>query len=221
MDLSITQAYFVCAVNEKGKISSFNTEKLVCMVAAALLELQMEGVISIDGKTVAIKSELPSYMEYLHPVYQFLNRLKPVKIEKILEEYNYSFSDRRLRELMASVGDSLVGLGAARENVGLWGKKSYVPKRQAIDEVVDMVRSELIEEGQITEDVTALTILLDKGKCLKKYFSDYERRNMRQRLKEIVNNHDGRMVTRMIEYVENMIAMFTVLSVGAGASSGD
>src|SRR5699024_6304283 len=128
-----------------------------------------------------------------------------VKIEKILEEYNYSFSDRRLRELMASVGDSLVGLGAARENVGLWGKKSYVPKRQAIDEVVDMVRSELIEEGQITEDVTALTILLDKGKCLKKYFSDYERRNMRQRLKEIVNNHDGRMVTRMIEYVENMI----------------
>ena len=37
-DLSITQEYYICAVNEKGRISDFSTERLVCFVAAGLAE---------------------------------------------------------------------------------------------------------------------------------------------------------------------------------------
>lgn len=59
-NLSIIQEYALCAVNEKGKISSFSTERLVCFVAAGLLELQLENVIAIDGKKVAIARDLPS-----------------------------------------------------------------------------------------------------------------------------------------------------------------
>ena len=47
-DMTLTQEYFICAVNGKGKISGFSTEKQVCLVAAGLLELQMEGCICID-----------------------------------------------------------------------------------------------------------------------------------------------------------------------------
>lgn len=43
-DLSITQEYYICAVNEKGRISDFSTERLVCFVAAGLLDLQLEGL---------------------------------------------------------------------------------------------------------------------------------------------------------------------------------
>ena len=41
-DMTLTQEYFICAVNGKGKISGFSTEKQVCLVAAGLLELQMD-----------------------------------------------------------------------------------------------------------------------------------------------------------------------------------
>ena len=42
-DMTLTQEYFICAVNGKGKISGFSTEKQVCLVAAGLLELQKIG----------------------------------------------------------------------------------------------------------------------------------------------------------------------------------
>lgn len=44
-DLSITQEYLICAMHGKGKISGFNVEKLVCVVASGLLELKMEIVL--------------------------------------------------------------------------------------------------------------------------------------------------------------------------------
>ena len=51
---------------------------------------------------------------------------------------------------------------------GLLGKKQgYLPTREAINAVVDLVRAELLEEGEVTEDVAALVILLEQGKCLK------------------------------------------------------
>lgn len=44
-------------------------------------------------------------------MYDFINQPKPVKVEKIIEEYNYSFSDKKLRELIGSVGVSLEEMG--------------------------------------------------------------------------------------------------------------
>ena len=102
-DLSITQEYLICAMHGKGKISGFNVEKLVCVVASGLLELKMENCIVLEKKKVRVTGELPAEKMYLKPLYNFINQPKPVKIEKIIEEYNYSFSDRKLRELIGGV----------------------------------------------------------------------------------------------------------------------
>ena len=58
-NLSIAQAYMVCAANEKGKISSFDTEGQVCLAAAGLIELRGEGCIDFDGKEVRATAPLP------------------------------------------------------------------------------------------------------------------------------------------------------------------
>lgn len=49
-DMTLTQEYLVCAVNEKGKIGSMNIEKVVCLLAAGLLELQLAECITMDQK---------------------------------------------------------------------------------------------------------------------------------------------------------------------------
>lgn len=214
-DLTITQEYMICALNEKGKMSEMlGVEKIVCFVASGLLEMKLEGCIAMEKKKVCVISDLPGTLTHLKPLYDYINGYKSVKIEKIIEEYNY-FTDKKFYELVNSVGKSLVEINLAEEKEkGILGKrKYYVPTKDAVHYVIDMIRSELLEEGEITEDIVLLTILLAKGKIIKKYFSEYEQKEMKLRLKEILNSEDGRMVQEMIDHIENMINTMAVLMV--------
>ena len=213
-DLTITQEYMICVLNEKGKMSElFGVEKIVCFVAAGLLEMKLEGCIAMEKKKVCVISDLPEKLAHLKPLYDYINRYESVKIEKIIEEYTYTFTDKRFYELVDSVGKSLAEINMAEEiEKGILGKrKYYIPTKDAVHYVIDMIRSELLEEGEITEDIVLLTILLAKGKIIKKYFSEYEQKEMKLRLKEILNSADGHMVQEMIDHIENMIYTMTVL----------
>ena len=152
-------------------------------------------------------------MAHLRPLYDYLNTGKPMQTEKLLEEYTYSVTDAHLNELMAAIGDSLVQQGLMTPvKAGLLGKKQgYLPTREAINAVVDLVRAELLEEGEATEDVAALVILLEQGKCLKPYFSAFEQKEMRDKLQAISQTPAGKAVRDMVEYVENLIAVMTLL----------
>ena len=68
-------------------------------------------------------------------------------------------------------------------------------------------RAELLEEGEITEDVVSLVVLMEKGNCLKPYFSAFEQKQMKQRLRALGESPTGKMVQEMVEYVENMMAI--------------
>lgn len=213
-DLTITQEYMICALNEKGKMSEMlGVEKIVCFVTSGLLEMKLEGCIVMEKKKVCVISDLPEKLAHLKPLYDYINRYESVKIEKIIEEYTYTFTDKRFYELVDSVGKSLAEINMAEEiEKGILGKrKYYIPTKDAVHYVIDMIRSELLEEGEITEDIVLLTILLAKGKIIKKYFSEYEQKEMKLRLKEILNSADGHMVQEMIDHIENMIYTMTVL----------
>jgi hypothetical protein len=211
-DLSITQEYLICAVNSKGKISGFSLEKSICLIASGLLELQLEGCIKIDKKRVTVINNLPEERLYLKPLYNFLNQKKPLELEKILEEYNYSFKDRGY-ELVNSIGASLKDLGLVEVTcTGIFGNKNaYIPNANAVHYVVDMIRAEFLEDVEITEDIASLMILLDKSKLLKIYFSVYEQKDIKKKLKEITNSDTGKTIKDVVNTVEYMITMMGVL----------
>ena len=213
-DLSITQEYLICAVNSKGKISGFGSEKLICLIASGLLELQLEDCIKIDKKRVTVTNNLPDEKLYLKPLYDFVNQQKPVKLEKILEAYNYSFKDRGY-ELVNSIGASLKDLGLVEvTRTGVFGNKNaYIPNANAVHYVVDMIRAEFLEDVEVTEDIASLIILLDKSKLLKIYFSEYEQKEIKKKLKEITNSDTGKSIKDMVNNVEYMITMMNVLIV--------
>ena len=71
-DMTLTQEYLVCAVNEKGKIGSMNIEKVVCLLAAGLLELQLAECITMDQKAAAVTAPLPQDKEYLRSLYDYI-----------------------------------------------------------------------------------------------------------------------------------------------------
>ena len=87
-DLSIIQKYLLCAVSEKGTLSDVSTEKQVCFVAAGLLELQLAGCLSLEGKKAEITGPLPKSRQHLRPLYDFIAEKSPMKIEKVVEAYS-------------------------------------------------------------------------------------------------------------------------------------
>ncbi len=213
-DLTLTQEYFICAVNEKGKLSTFSTEKQVCLVAAGLLELQLENCIVIDQKHITVTGALPANKRYLESLYQVIHQAKPIKLEKVLETYTFSFSDKKLNELMDSIGGALESMGLAESaKAGLFGgKKAFIPTKEAIHSVVELVRAELLEDGDVTDEIAALVVLLEKSKSLKPYFSDYERKELKNRLNELVRSPQGKLVKDMVDYVEDLIVIMSVIS---------
>ena len=198
-DLTLSQEYLLCAVNEKGRLPHLGVERTVCLVAAALLELQLEGCVAVDKKYVTVTGPLPEGQAHLRPLYAFVNRPKPIRKEKLLEEYTYTVTDAQRDELLESIGRSLADLGLVQP--------VNAPTPEAISGVVDMIRAELLEEGEITEDVVSLVVLMEKGNCLKPYFSAFEQKQMKQRLRALGESPTGKMVQEMVEYVENMMAI--------------
>src|SRR5699024_7203782 len=155
---------------------------------------------------VQTTSPLPEDRAYLGSLYEFVGD-KPKALEKIVEAYTYSVTDKRLVKLMEDVGRSLVDLGLAQEARGglLGHKKNFVAAKTAVESVIDMVRAELLEDGEVTEDIAALVVLLEKGKCVKTYFSAYEQKTIKEKLKAIVASPEGKMVGELVAHVEGMI----------------
>ena len=65
----------------------------------------------------------------------------------------------------------------------------------------------------MTEDIASLIILLDKSKLLKIYFSEYEQKEIKKKLKEITNSDTGKSIKDIVNTVEYMITMMSVLIV--------
>ena len=76
-----------------------------------------------------------------------------------------------------------------------------------------MIRAEFLEDVEVTEDIASLIILLDKSKLLKTYFSEYEQKEIKKKLKEITNSDTGKSIKDMVNNVEYMITMMNVLIV--------
>ena len=212
-ELSLTQEYLLCVLRNKGKISSFDIEKGMCLTGACVLELLMDGIITREEKDkLSVRTSLPDRKSYLRPVYSYIEQKQPVKFRKIMERNSVTFTDQNVNEMVDAVGKSLVDAGCATEEKGglFGGKTIYVPDEKALDHVIQNIRAELLEEGELSEDIIALTALLDKSGELSRYFSAYEKKTLEARLKEIKENPQVEALQKVIEDIENLFMLMIV-----------
>ena len=76
--------------------------------------------------------------------------------------------------------------------------------------VIQKIRAELLEEGELSDDIIALTALLHKSGDLSRYFSNYEKKALKTRLKSIKESCENQMVAKMVEYIETLFAMVVI-----------
>lgn len=214
-DLTITQEYLICTVNDKGNIPQLNSEPVTCLVASGLLEMKMEECILIDSKMVSVCAELPERLQCLKPLYDVVNQGKPIKLRKVLEAYAVSFSDKQLRELMISIFEPLKDSGMVTlVKSGILGnKENYAPTKNTVDGIIKKIRAELLGEEEVTDDVAVLTALLDKSGQLKNYLSKYERTELKDKLRDIKNSETGKSIRLMIDYVEMLYTIIGIMGI--------
>ncbi len=212
-DLSLTQEYLLCILRNKGKLSTFDIEKGMCLTGACVLELLMVGIITREEKDkLSVRTHLPNRMSYLWPVYSYIKQKQPVRFKKIVERNSVTFTNQNVNEMIDAVGKSLVEAGCATEEKGglFGGKTIYVPDEKALDRVIQNIRAELLEDGELSEDIIALTALLDKSGELSRYFSAYEKKALKARLKEIKENPQVEALQKVLEDIDNLFVLLIV-----------
>lgn len=212
-ELGLTQQYLLCALNKSGRLPVFGQEKILCLCVAGVLELLLADVLVLDGKRLTVAAALPAEKNYLRPVYSWIEKKQPVKFTSVAEHFTFTFTDTNIRGLINAVGDSLADAGCVKKEKGsiLGGKELYLANEEDVDAVVQCVRAELLEEGELSEDMVALTVLLNKSGELARYFSAYEKGALKKRLKEIRKAPQSEMVRKAAEYIDSLFLM-TILA---------
>lgn len=204
--LSITQEYLICTVNEKGALSNHNQRVVTCLIVGGLLEMQLEKCISIKDKMVSVCAELPEDMVYLKSLYDVINQKKPVKVVKVVETYTMAFTNKKLNEFTDALMESLKEAGVVEPvKIGFLGNKdSYIPQKSVVTGIVEKIRAELLEDGEVSEDVLALTALMEKSGNLKDYFSKYEQKELKNRYETIKKSEAGSLAKEMVQHIEEL-----------------
>ena len=146
-----------------------------------------------------------------------MNQGKPVKLDKIFETYMVAFTDKKLHELTDSIMNSLKDANVVIPvKAGIMGnKENYVPAKETVNYVIEKIRAELLEDGELTEDVIALTALLDRAGYLKDYFFKHEKSELKRRLSEIKDSEAGKSVKDMVNNVEGIVSLMLITAGGS------
>lgn len=207
-NLSISQAYLVCALGDKGKLPAMSVEVPTCLVAASILELMLENCITITDKKVQIATPLPPALGHLQSLYDFIAEKGTITLSKLVSNYCATFTSKRLNTLLAAVGEAMVQQQLATQPHP--GKPVFVPNKESEDNVVQQIRAELLEEGALSEEIVVLASLLNKSNLLKQYFSSYEKDCLKKRLKEIKEATAHTVIKALLDCVDELTIMVII-----------
>ena len=210
--LSYTQEFFMCAINEKGKLPLFMEDEIYFgILAGALLELISDGFIQADEKDkYSVVKALTADKVYLKALYATIDA-KPAKLSVIVERY---FASKLSKQLFATIGESLADAGYADESVrqGFFGDRTlYIPKSDCVNTIVEKVRAELLESGTVTDETIILCAMLEKSGMIKDYFSKFESDRLKIRLKEIKTNDQYAVICEILKYYDQIVAALIVI----------
>ena len=213
--LSFTQEYFLCALSKnKGKVSLMDSDAMACLLAGGIMELLRSEYISIAEKNkIAAAKPWDGSLPWLKPLYdEIIAMKKPGGVKEVANIY--LGSGKAFKGLIESFGAGLVELGYADELTkdGLFTNKiKYVPKADAVERIVEKVRSEFLEAGTMTEEILCLAALLDKGGLIRNYFSKFEADKFKERLKEVRSSEEYAPVKEVFDYINEIIAVVVII----------
>lgn len=210
---SLTQEYFMCVVNEKGRtvpsaLVVNHSTITVCLIVSGVSELLKNEYLTLDqtqaptlptglkqladAASLTINKPLGEDFAYLKPIYDFIADSKePVGIKNIALAFYSEYSTKHLDKLLSAMGEFLMKTGYADElpAQGFLNKKiRYAPKVEFVDSIIHKIRTEFLNNDSVSEEVLSLAALLDKSTVINAYFDKKESDAFKERIKEVRNS---------------------------------
>ena len=137
-----------------------------------------------------------------------------MKANWIVNDFYMSITGKRFNALFDGVMDSLraQGLTEMVESGFLGRDRTPAPKEKAVRAVVENLRAELLDDDPVDAETAVVAVLLDKSDDLKEHFSKDERRAMKERLKNLAQTPEGKLIASAVEQVE-MIAVILLTTI--------
>ncbi len=211
---TITEEYYVLVVDKNGAISSIRSNELNSgLIASGLMDLMMDGVITIEKNKITVVKDLPEGLKHLKSLYTYLTE-KNRTTEKVMGDYVMSMG-ARMREFIGEIGETLVAEGLAEKGKGgLFGPKvTYIPVKNYKDQLIEAVKDIVKTEDEFSPRDMAFLCILQETHNLNQYFSKYESQEIKDKLKEIKKNPQNKQLAEMVNYVNSMTAVIAALTV--------
>ncbi len=210
--ISLIQEYYLLAVDERGNLPPLRrNESNAGLMAAGVMDLLLGEVITLEKKKISIRKELPEELEYLRPLYTYLEE-KPRATNRLMSDYLIS-TGTRMRELIDKMGKALTAQGvASEEKAGFFGKKTtYTPDKKYKDDLIGAIKEAVTQTREMSAHDTALVFLLQETKNLYQYFSKYEGEEVKATLKamkkEIQKDPQKKQMASMLNYINDISAV--------------
>lgn len=198
MNLTTTEKYALAVLEAEGKLAALRKqERGICLVASCIWDMiEAEAVVPNEKGKLTVSAPLPETLGYCGPIYELLGK-KLGKPEDVVLEFTYTLTDRRIKTLVKSIADGLIGKGVlvVEEQGGLVKKELCHVDVALLAEDMAVLKN---MDGAVTPDQFMLAILLLESGVAKKLLSREELACLKKAAKR--DNSDFQ------PYVENMIA---------------
>ncbi|GCF95892.1 hypothetical protein NRIC_37830 [Enterococcus florum] len=209
---TFTEQYFLLTMNRKGKINSLDTRSRVCLVMAALLDLQEADLIELHKKEIQLKQRfLPEELTFLKSVAERLSAYKRPTLDNVANTYAAAALDREINQLMTDIRIELIQKGVVHADSIHENSSAYLVDERVIEGLVAALSQQLFFPND--QRLLILLFLLQKTGQLKHYFTAGERKQAKQMLQLLKNSNEAKQTQRMLDQIDRMYMAVYALTV--------
>jgi hypothetical protein len=189
-ELKLEEEYMLAVTNspQSNKLHLQRSYMQVYTIGAAIIEMLLEGQLRLNDaqkiEIVGFAATQPSRQPLMATI---AAAKRPRKMKDWITHFMNHGGQRNtvFDALIASLRQS--GLVSQEYYKILWifPATRFAADTRNKDRVIQGLRAEMLEDGPISLQTSSLAMLLEASKQLQHYFSDYERREMQNRLKEL------------------------------------
>ncbi|MBJ8054808.1 GPP34 family phosphoprotein [Bacillus cereus] len=189
-ELTIPQEFALLALDrETNKFKAmFRQHVELYTTMACLIELSLKNKVKFEeDDTVTLLETTSTGDKSLDRLLEIVKSEKPKKIKKWASYfYNHMFKQREIYKLVL---ETLIEKGILKventEILFVFPKKEYVDVDNTRHYIVEKIRAELLEENNVEFNTVVLVLFLEQKKMLEDYFSDYERKALKQKIEQL------------------------------------
>lgn len=206
-DLTLAQGFAIISLNslDSRHMTTAKRIALRCISAAVILELYLGGHFIEEEEQLVLKGEVLAQSdillyqeEVLKHIFKKNNILKGTLMWWLMKAAG--LSDKNLKKVELVIADSLKGLDLLEEIPNLLGcdlmymtasitMKEYRSNSLEYNRQAEGIRSEVLEEGNLTDEDILKLWLLRESACLNEIFTKNELDNVRLRFNELYQNN--------------------------------